>query len=173
MGVMGGSYGGFMTSWIVGHTDRFRAACSERALNDFRSMVGTSDIGHFFPEQHAGSLPWDDPEWYVAHSPLTYARNVTTPLLIVHSEDDLRCPIEQAEQFYVALKKLRKEVRFVRFPDENHELSRNGKPRHRLERFRIILDWFDTHLQPPAPPARRPTPAATRATRAKAVPARR
>jgi dipeptidyl aminopeptidase/acylaminoacyl peptidase len=76
LGVMGGSYGGYLTSWIVGHTDRFRAASSERALNDFRSMVGTSDIGHTFPEQQAGALPWDDPEWYVDHSPLTYARQI-------------------------------------------------------------------------------------------------
>ena len=146
LGVLGGSYGGYMTSWIVGHTNRFKAACSERALNDFRSMVGTSDIGHFFPEQHAGALPWEDPQWYVTHSPLTYATRIETPLLILHAEDDLRCPIEQAEQLYVTLKKLRKPVRLVRFPDESHELSRSGKPRHRLERFRIILEWFREYL---------------------------
>ena len=83
---------------------------------------------------------------YLARSPVTYAADVTTPLLIIHSEDDLRCPIEQAEQLFVALKKLGKEVVFVRFPDENHELSRSGKPRHRLARFRFILDWFARHL---------------------------
>jgi dipeptidyl aminopeptidase/acylaminoacyl peptidase len=83
---------------------------------------------------------------YLARSPLTYAKDVTTPLLILHSEDDLRCPIEQAEQLFVALKTLGKDVMFVRFPDENHELSRSGKPRHRLERFRFILDWFSRHL---------------------------
>ncbi len=86
-----------------------------------------------------------------ARSPLTYAKDVTTPLLILHSEDDLRCPIEQAEQLFVALKTLGKEVMFVRFPDENHELSRSGKPRHRLERFRFILDWFSRHLAGAAP----------------------
>jgi dipeptidyl aminopeptidase/acylaminoacyl peptidase len=87
-------------------------------------------------------------QWYIDHSPLTYAKDIVTPLLIMHAESDLRCPMEQAEQLFVALKKQRKEVVFVRFPDEDHELSRAGKPRHRLERFRIILDWFAKYLQP-------------------------
>jgi dipeptidyl aminopeptidase/acylaminoacyl peptidase len=87
-------------------------------------------------------------QWYIDHSPLTYAQDIVTPLLIMHSESDLRCPMEQAEQLFVALKKQRKEVVLVRFPDEDHELSRAGKPRHRLERFRIILDWFGKYLQP-------------------------
>jgi dipeptidyl aminopeptidase/acylaminoacyl peptidase len=91
------------------------------------------------------------PEVYAARSPVTHAGNIRTPLLIIHSEDDLRCPIGQAEQLYVALKKRRKEVVLVRFPDENHELSRSGKPRHRLERFRIILEWFTRRLAPEAP----------------------
>ena len=149
LGVLGGSYGGFLTSWIVGHTDRFRAACSERALNTQVSMVGTSDIGHYFVEAHAGGAPplRDNPRWYVERSPLTYAARIRTPLLIIHSEDDLRCPIEQAEQLFVALKLQRKEVVLVRFPDENHDLSRTGRPRHRLERFRIILDWFERQLR--------------------------
>ena len=144
---MGGSYGGFLTSWTVGHTDRFKAACSERAVNDQYSMFGTSDIGHCFNVvERRAALPWEDIGRYLERSPLTYAKDITTPLLIIHSEDDLRCPIEQAEQLFVALKKLRREVRFVRFPDENHELSRSGRPRHRLERFRHILEWFAGHL---------------------------
>jgi dipeptidyl aminopeptidase/acylaminoacyl peptidase len=147
LGVMGGSYGGFMTSWIVGHTDRFRAACSERAVNDQRTMFGTSDIGHLFNVTELGGvLPWEDPARYVERSPLTYASRITTPLLIIHAEEDYRCPIEQAEQLFVALKKLGREAMLVRFPGENHELSRSGTPRHRLERFRIILDWFAGHL---------------------------
>ena len=147
LGLLGGSYGGFMTSWIVGHCQRFRAACSERAVNVQTSMFGTSDIGHIFnPAEMGGVRPWDDMAKYLERSPLSYARDITTPLLIIHSEDDLRCPIEQAEQLYVALKSLRREVTFVRFPDENHELSRSGKPRHRLERFRIILNWFANYL---------------------------
>ena len=149
LGVMGGSYGGFLTSWIVGHTGRFKAACSERAVNDQWGMFGTSDIGHLFNVVELGVAPWDDVGKYLDRSPLSYARHVTTPLLIIHSEDDLRCPMGQAEQLFVALKKLRKDVLFVRFPDENHELSRSGKPRHRLARFQFILDWFAKYLAPP------------------------
>ena len=147
LGVLGGSYGGFLTSWTVGHTDRFKAACSERAVNCQYTMFGTSDIGHTFNVvELGGAMPWEDMARYVERSPLTYAKNIVTPLLILHSEEDLRCPIEQAEQLFVALKKLRREVRFVRFPGENHEMSRSGKPRHRLERFRHILEWFAGHL---------------------------
>jgi dipeptidyl aminopeptidase/acylaminoacyl peptidase len=155
LGVMGGSYGGFLTSWIVSHSGRFRAACSERAVNCQWSMFGTSDIGHLFNVVEMGGVsPWEDPERYLERSPLTHAKAITTPLLIVHAEDDLRCPIEQAEQLFVALKKLGREVCLVRFPQENHEMSRSGKPRHRLERFRIILDWFARYLG-----ADRPVPA--------------
>jgi dipeptidyl aminopeptidase/acylaminoacyl peptidase len=147
LGVLGGSYGGFLTSWTVGHTRRFKAACSERAVNCQYTMFGTSDIGSSFNVvELGGPLPWEDMAKYIERSPLTYAKDITTPLLILHSEDDLRCPIEQAEQLFVALKKLRREVRFVRFPGENHEMSRSGKPRHRLERFRHILDWFAGYL---------------------------
>ena len=117
LGVMGGSYGGFMTSWIVGHSTRFRAACSERAVNSQPSMFGTSDIGHVFNAvEIGGPMPWEDMARYLERSPLTYARDIKTPLLIIHSEDDLRCPIEQAEQLFVALKELGREVVFVRFP---------------------------------------------------------
>ena len=147
LGVMGGSYGGFMTSWVVGHTDRFKAACSERAVNNAHSLFGTSDIGHFFQEAEYGALPWDNMDRYLERSPLTHAKDIHTPLLIIHSEDDRRCPIEQGEQLFVALKKLGREVLFVRFPDETHELSRTGKPRHRVQRFHAILDWFNHHLR--------------------------
>ena len=153
LGVMGGSYGGYLTTWAVGHTQRFRAACSERAVNNVHTLFGTSDIGHSFAEAQSGWLPWDNLDWYLERSPLTYAADITTPLLIIHAENDLRCPIEQAEQLFVALKKQRKEVRFVRFPDEGHDMSRAGKPRHRLERFRIILEWFASHLDPPDGPS--------------------
>ena len=148
LGVMGGSYGGFLTSWTVGQTHRFKAACSERAVNNTYTLFGTSDIGHSFSEAQSGYLPWDNMQWYIDHSPLTYAKDIVTPLLIMHSESDLRCPMEQAEQLFVALKTQRKQVVFVRFPDEDHELSRSGRPRHRLERFRLILDWFARYLQP-------------------------
>ena len=97
---MGGSYGGFLTSWAVGHTNRFKAACSERAVNNVYTLFGTSDIGASFLEAQTGTLPWDDMQWYIDHSPLTYAKHITTPLLILHAEDDLRCGIEQAEQLF-------------------------------------------------------------------------
>jgi dipeptidyl aminopeptidase/acylaminoacyl peptidase len=147
LGVLGGSYGGFMTSWAVGHTDRFKAACSERAVNNTYTLFGTSDIGSFFSETQAGVQPWDDMQWFIDHSPLTYAKQITTPLLIMHAENDLRCPIEQAEQLFTVLKKLRREVLFIRFPDETHEMSRSGRPRHRRDRFGYILDWFARYLQ--------------------------
>lgn len=146
LGVMGGSYGGYLTTWAVGHSRRFKAACSERAVNNVHTLFGTSDIGHSFAEAQSGCLPWDNMEWYLQRSPLSYAADITTPLLIIHAENDLRCPIEQAEQLFVALKKQNKEVRFVRFPDEGHDMSRAGKPLHRLERFRFILEWFGEFL---------------------------
>lgn len=148
LGVLGGSYGGFMTSWTVGHSDRFKAAVSERAVNALYSMFGSSDIGYHFEQFEVGGTPQEALDYYIEHSPLTYAKNVVTPLMIMHSENDLRCPMEQAEQFYVTLKVLGKtDVVFVRFPEESHELSRSGKPSRRVERFQLILDWFDRYLR--------------------------
>jgi dipeptidyl aminopeptidase/acylaminoacyl peptidase len=150
-GVLGGSYGGFMTSWTVGHTDRFKAAISERAVNALYSMYGSSDIGFHFNFFEVGGSPQESLDFYIERSPVTYAPKMRTPLLIMHSENDLRCPIEQGEQLYVTLKVLRQtDVVFVRFPEESHELSRSGKPSRRVERFQIILDWFDRYLRPGA-----------------------
>jgi dipeptidyl aminopeptidase/acylaminoacyl peptidase len=146
LGVMGGSYGGFMTSWIVGHNDRFKAACSERAVNNWFSMQGSSDLGYVF-KGYFGAFAHEEPEAWLKHSPITYASKITTPLLILHSETDLRCPIEQAEQLFAVLRLLRRDVEFVRFPAEGHELSRSGSPLHRVRRFEIILDWFDRKLK--------------------------
>lgn len=92
---------------------------------------------------------WQDPELYWRYSPIAYVQNIRTPLLILHNEEDLRCPIEQAEQLFTALKQMRLEVQFVRFPGENHELSRSGKPSHRVQRFGYILDWFAAKLSAP------------------------
>lgn len=144
IGVLGGSYGGYLTSWIVGHTNRFAAACSERALNNRYSKEGTSDIWSGYT--YLRTRQWQDPALYARYSPITYVCDMQTPLLILHSEEDIRCPIEQGEQLFVALKQLRREVRFVRFPGENHDLSRSGKPSHRVQRFEHILDWFNFHL---------------------------
>ncbi len=142
--VTGGSYGGYMTNVIVTRTDRFKAAVTQRCICNWHSFYGTSDIGFFFTEwQHGHADLWDDVEKLLKVSPLTYARNVKTPTLILHSEQDLRCPMEQAEQWYIALKRLGVETKLVRFPDENHNLSRSGKPKHRLERLQHLMSWFD------------------------------
>jgi dipeptidyl aminopeptidase/acylaminoacyl peptidase len=147
LGVLGGSYGGYMTSWIVGHTDRFRAACSERAVNNFVLEGGSSDISHA-TKSFVGAHWFEAPEAYLKLSPSTYAANITTPLLILHSEDDLRCPIGNAEDLFGILRILRREVELVRFPVESHELTRAGSPIHREMRFETILEWFDRHLSP-------------------------
>lgn len=146
LGVLGGSYGGYMTSWIIGHTDRFKAACSERACNNLFTFAHTSDIGASFPAGYIGASHLEDPDEFLRQSPVTYYRDMATPLLILHSENDLRCPIEQAEDLYVRLKLTGRDVEFVRFPGESHELSRSGAPRHRIERLELILDWFARKL---------------------------
>jgi dipeptidyl aminopeptidase/acylaminoacyl peptidase len=147
LGLLGGSYGGYLTNWIIGQTTRFAAACSERSISNRHSKAGTDDLNttwSYFRQE-----PFRDPALLLRLSPIMYAERMTTPLLLMHSEEDLRCPIEQAEQLYTALKRLRRDVVFVRFPGENHELSRAGKPSHRLERFRLQRDFFRTRLGPP------------------------
>jgi dipeptidyl aminopeptidase/acylaminoacyl peptidase len=144
VGLVGGSYGGYLTGWIVGHTDRFAAAVPERGLYNRYSKDGTSDIWSGYTYLRARQ--WEAPELYWRYSPIAYVQHMRTPLLIIHSEEDFRCPIEQAEQLFTALKQMRREVRFVRFPGENHELSRSGKPSHRVQRFGYILDWFAEKL---------------------------
>jgi dipeptidyl aminopeptidase/acylaminoacyl peptidase len=146
LGVMGGSYGGYMTSWIVGHTDRFQCAISERAVNQFMSEGEESDFGTLFRSE-IGAFFWEAPDAYLKHSPNTYAKNIVTPLLILHSENDLRCPVGQAEGLFAILRTLKREVEFVRFPAEGHELSRSGNPIHRVMRFEIILDWLGRYLK--------------------------
>lgn len=146
LGVIGGSYGGYLTSWIIGHTDRFKAAVSERSCNNLFTFSHTSDIGASFPAGYIGASHLDDPDEYLRQSPVTYYRDMATPLLILHSENDLRCPIEQAEDLFVRLKMTGRDVEFVRFPGESHELSRSGAPRHRVERLELILDWFARKL---------------------------
>lgn len=146
LGVTGGSYGGYMTNWLVGHTDRFRAAVTQRSVVDLKSFVGSSDFGFDLGREFAG-LPWTNPETYEKCSPLTYAKNIKTPLLIIHSEQDLRCGIEQAEQLFATLKLMKKTVEFVRFPEEPHGLSRHGRPDRRVARLNWILKWFDRYLK--------------------------
>ncbi len=146
LGVIGGSYGGYMTSWVVGHTDRFKAAVSERAVNNFESQWGSSDFGWDF-KGYLGSFLYEDVDAYLRVSPATYAQDIHTPLLILHSEDDLRCPVEQAEHLFVTLRLLKRPVELVRFPAESHELTRSGSPVHRVQRFELVVEWFDRYLK--------------------------
>lgn len=148
VGVIGGSYGGYMTSWMIGHTDRFAAAVSERSVNNLLTLEHGSDIAGSFVN-YVGASHIDAPEIYLRHSPIQYVRDIDTPLLIVHSEQDLRCPVNQGEELFVALRLLGRTPEFVRFPGESHELSRSGAPCHRVQRAEIILDFFRRHLLGP------------------------
>ena len=143
LGVTGGSYGGFMTNWIVGHTNRFKTAVTQRSISNWISFYGISDIGYFFTEDQIGGNPWDDLERLWKHSPLAYVNQIETPLLILHGEEDLRCPIEQGEQLYIALKRLGKKTQLVRFPGASHDLSRSGHPELRVERLNRIAGWMN------------------------------
>ena len=145
LGVTGGSYGGFMTNWIVGHSNLFKAAVTQRSISNWISFFGVSDIGYYFSDWQIGADMTDvDKLWQ--HSPLKYAKNVETPLLILHSENDYRCPIEQSEQLYVTLKSMKKETEFVRFPEADHNLSRTGKPNLRFARLEQITGWMEKYL---------------------------
>jgi dipeptidyl aminopeptidase/acylaminoacyl peptidase len=146
--VTGGSYGGFMTNWLVTHTERFRCAATEVCVSNLYSFWGTSDIGSTWGELEWGATPWTDPERLLMQSPLSFVRNVTAPVLIIANEDDHRCPVEQSEQFFIALRKHGKEAVFLRFLDSSHQMGSNGRPQPRLERLRRLTAWFDTHLQP-------------------------
>jgi dipeptidyl aminopeptidase/acylaminoacyl peptidase len=146
IGITGGSYGGYMTNWVVGHTKRFRAAVTQRSVVNLISFFGSSDMGWDLNEEFL-ALPWTKFEELKRMSPITYAHKIRTPLLIIHSENDLRCPIEQAEQLFVYLKYLGRKVEFVRFPEEPHGLSRGGRPDRRMARLQFISDWFDRYLK--------------------------
>jgi dipeptidyl aminopeptidase/acylaminoacyl peptidase len=136
-----------MTAWLVGHTDRFRAAVAMRGCYNFSSFYGTSDIGPWFCEYVLGGPVYEREALYRERSPLTYADQMRTPLLLIHSESDLRCPIEQAEQLFVRLRRMGKiDVDLVRFPEESHNLSRSGRPDRRVERLDRIVGWFDSYL---------------------------
>ncbi|MFR1708313.1 MAG: prolyl oligopeptidase family serine peptidase [Clostridium sp.] len=147
IGVTGGSYGGFMTNWIIGHTDRFKAAASQRSISNWISKFCTTDIGFYFVDDQNGGTPWNnmDKLWY--HSPLKYADKVKTPTLFIHSEEDYRCWLAEGLQMFTALKYHGVEARLCMFRGENHELSRSGKPKHRIRRLTEITNWFEEHLK--------------------------
>ena len=146
LGITGYSYGGFMSSWIIGHDTRFKAAVIGAPCINLSSMYGTSDIGVRFGEVQWGGKRWDALDAFLEHSPLTYAPNVETPALLMHGEADHRCPIEQSEQYFVTLKRLGKEVEFVRFPGSSHGFVRTGHPKLREEYLSRLLGWMDKHI---------------------------
>lgn len=148
MGVYGGSYGGFMTNWIIGHTNKFKAACAQRSISNWISFYGVSDIGYYFANDQTGSKdPWEDLDKMRNQSPLKYADNVVTPTLFIHSDEDYRCPLEQALQMYTKIKLNGVDTKMFVFHGENHELSRSGKPKPRLKRLQEIKKWFDGYLK--------------------------
>lgn len=146
MGVTGGSYGGYMTVWIIGHTTRYKAAVTQRCVSNLISMWGSSDFNWAFQQELNNKPPFEDLQKFWNHSPIKYIGNARTPTLVIHNEMDLRCPIEQGEQVFVALKKLGVETEMVRFPDEFHGLSRNGRTDRRIVRLNQIAGWFKRHL---------------------------
>ncbi len=147
--VTGGSYGGFMTNWIIGHTHRFRAAATQRSIANWVSFGFTSDIGETFGRDQMGlgarGNAWNSTEKLWFHSPLQYLDRAQTPTLIIHSDEDYRCPLSEGYQVYAALAQRGVEARMVIFHGENHELSRSGKPRHRIRRLKEITGWFEKH----------------------------
>ena len=147
VGVTGGSYGGFMTNWIIGHTNRFKAAASQRSIANWISFAHTSDIGEFFTKDQQQADTWESVEELWWHSPLKYANQVTTPTLFIHSNEDYRCPYSEGLQMYSALVEHGVEARLCMFKGENHELSRSGKPRHRVKRLEEITNWMQQHLK--------------------------
>ncbi len=161
LGVTGGSYGGYLTNWIVAHDQRFRAAVTCRSVSDMSMLFLTGDIsGGDWAELEFGVTPWDDPAYYREISPLTYADGIRTPLLIQHSEHDIRTTVGQAEALFTVLRSKKRPVRLMRVPEETHELTRSGTPYRRAESLVQVRDWFRHYLVdgrkglPPLPKAR-------------------
>jgi len=149
LGIMGGSYGGYLTAWTISHDHRFKGAIVERGFLDPVSFTGSADIGWFFGGEYTGRSA----EQMEAQSPMARIAEVRTPTLVIHSEEDLRCPVEQGQRYFTALKQQGVETAFLVFPGENHELSRSGTPHHRRQRFEQILQWWARHLPTATNPA--------------------
>ena len=145
LGVTGGSYGGYMTNWIVGHTGMFNAAVTLRSISNFISDDGTRDGAYGHKNDFGGDI-FEKMDLYWDRSPLKYVKNVSTPILILHSDNDFRVPIEQGEQWFRALKHFGKTAEIVFFPRENHNLTRTGEPKHLVESLNWQLHWFDRYL---------------------------
>lgn len=147
MAVTGGSYGGYMTAWIIGHTDRFAAAVSQRGVYNLLSFYGTSDVPLLISNEYDAE-PWENPQLLWQQSPLAYAHQIKTPLLILHSENDFRVPVSDGEQLFAYIRRSGGTVKMIRFPREGHELSRSGEPAHRASRLTHMIEWFDRYCQP-------------------------
>ena len=147
MTVSGGSYGGYMTGWIIGQTDRFAAAVSQRGVYNLVSFYGTSDVPMLISSDFS-TEPWEDQELLWKHSPLAYAHKAKTPLLLIASENDYRVPIEQSEQFFAYIRRSGGTVEMLRYPREGHELSRSGEPEHRISRLNSMIEWFNKYCMP-------------------------
>ncbi|MFI3230401.1 MAG: S9 family peptidase, partial [bacterium] len=147
VGVTGGSYGGFMTNWIIGQTDRFKCACSQRSISNWTTFEGTTDIGHYFTKDQTGASHMDNYELQWEQSPLKYANQVKTPTLFIHAEEDYRCWYVEALQLFSALKMYGVPTKLYLFKGENHELSRSGRPKNRIKRMEAILGWMDEYLK--------------------------
>lgn len=146
LGVTGGSYGGFMTNWIITHTNRFKAAVTQRSIADWVSMYGTTDIGYWFVADQIGCAPWENLEKCIEKSPITHVKNVKTPTLIIHGLNDYRCWVDQAIMFFRALQMNGVKSKLVMFPGESHELTRSGKPKHRIHDLKEKASWFRENL---------------------------
>ena len=147
LGVMGGSYGGFMTNWVIGNTDRFAAAVSQRSISNWISKCMTTDIGYYFNMDQIHADPWNTPDKMWFHSPLKYANKAKTPTLFIQSDEDYRCWMGDALQMFSALRYFGVETRLCLFHGENHELSRSGKPTHRIRRMTEMMKWFEKYLK--------------------------
>ncbi len=147
IGICGGSYGGFMCNWMIGHTNRFAAAASQRSISNYFSKCLTTDIGYYHNLSQMASSPWVNSEkmWY--HSPLKYVANATTPTLFIQSDEDYRCWMSEPLQMFTNLRERNIPSKVVLFHGENHELSRSGKPKNRIKRLTEICNWFDTYLR--------------------------
>jgi acylaminoacyl-peptidase len=147
VGVTGGSYGGYLTAWMISHSDRYAAAVACRGVYDMSAEMTSGDLGGpNFGHYELDAQPWTDPQLYRELSPITYAADIQTPLLIQHAEQDLRCPVTQAEQLFSVLRSLKRPVRLMRTPGESHELTRSGAPFRRIENIEHISDWFVHYL---------------------------
>ena len=146
MAITGGSYGGYMVAWILGHSDRFKAAVAQRGVYNLLSFYGTTDVPSLISGEF-GAEPWEDSQKLWRHSPLAYAHLIKTPLLIEHAEQDYRVPIEQAEQLFAYVHRTGGIVKLLRYPREGHEKSRSGEPAHRVDRLHHMVDWFDIYCR--------------------------